>query len=184
MSLTGAISMNEPSKLLHDLDAQIVSLGERRDEAEKRRQKARLEIQSSDAEIEALETAIRGLIPLKSFYASASAKMVSVQPGERVEPGHNRRAIIEILSSHGSAMRVMHIAKFAHDNGKIKSVRGYDGVYATISTVLARNSKNIFVHLNNGRWDLRERRTQKIGVEQGIVRIHGDINPANIKIVN
>ncbi len=131
---------------------------ERLQAANKRKADATREVDAATREASEESTLIDALRKAKQAYEfqEISAKNSSVVT--RVKSGHNRNAIVEILTNAGSAMRVADIAKQAHLQAKIQSRRGYDGVYATISTVLARNSNHTFVHLKGGLWDLRDRR--------------------------
>ena len=54
------------------------------------------------------------------------------------------------LEEAGNALRISEIAKRAHDQELIQSKRGYDGVYATVSTVLTKKTVSMFSCKSDG----------------------------------
>jgi hypothetical protein len=148
-------SMKDASEMLKDLEAQIQVYNTRRADAANRKQKAERDVQTSQQEYDALTTAIEGLTPLKSFYAVASVGEGTKPPIQR---GTNRDQIVEILTARKEPMTIAEIAKIAKEEGRLHSSVGYKGIYALVATNLSRNSKHVFIHLNGGKWDLRERK--------------------------
>ena len=146
--------MDDIVQLKRRIDDIVFALSERLTNATQRKSRAEKEVESSKREIEVVAKAIQDFKPLQGFYGLLS----TVQATAKAQHGDNRKIIVEILSARDTAMTNSEIAKIAYDQGKIKSKKGYKGVYATTATVLSRG-KNIFVNLN-GKWDLRERRKQ------------------------
>jgi hypothetical protein len=153
--------MGEDTSVKQQVQALLVLVQEQREQIVKRRDAAMRQAQSSSDEIGVIDQLVKALDSASSFYARGpilDAILVGSLKATKVASGHNRRAIVEILKEKGEPMRVVEIARVAHERGLIRSRRGLDGVYATISTVLARNNKHLFISLGNGKWEFRERR--------------------------
>jgi hypothetical protein len=131
---------------------------ERLQAANKRKADAARDVESATREATEEGALIDALRKAKQAYEFREISAKNSAVATRVKSGHNRNAIVEILTVAGRAMRVADIAKQAHLQAKIQSRRGYDGIYATCSTVLARNSNHVFIHLKGGLWDIRDRR--------------------------
>lgn len=106
------------------------------------RMQAQQELQRCEREDAILAAAIAGIRPIRNL----------IEPAAEAAPGHNRKVISDILKERGQPMKLAEIAKVAFESQRIRSRRGYKGVYATVSTNLARN-KRLFVH-DNGMWSL------------------------------
>jgi hypothetical protein len=108
-------------------------------------------------EINSIEKAIDALRIVIDLFAGkriAEEKPDTMRSGTG---GQNRKVIVEILRKADQPLRISEIAKQAHEHGLIVSKRGYRGVYATVGTVLTRNSKHVFMQIRRGTWDLRDR---------------------------
>src|SRR5579859_2605938 len=130
-------------------------LQQRLTDATVRKSKAEQDAESAKREIAIVSKYLEESKPVQGFYKSLSA-IESIQAAAKAQHGSNRQIVIDIMMRHREPMTNAQIAKVAHNEGTIKSKKGYKGVYATIATVLARG-KNVFVNLN-GQWDLKERR--------------------------
>jgi len=108
-------------------------------------------------EADAIQRAIDALQIVDALLSGKRVAEVKLSKIRRGTSGRNRMAIAEILREAGEALRISEIAKRAYEHGLILSKRGYRGVYATVATVLARNSKHVFMQLRRGTWDLRDR---------------------------
>lgn len=148
--------MDDIAQLKKQLDDIVFTLRRRLTDASERKAKAEKEIDSSRKEIEVVSKALDDFKPLQGYYGLLSAvQAVAPKPA----PGSNRKNVVEILVKRGIPMTNAEIAKVAFEQGKIKSKKGYHGVYATVATVLSRG-KNVFVNLH-GQWDLRQHRDVK-----------------------
>jgi hypothetical protein len=72
-------------------------------------------------------------------------------------PEDSLRAVISILESSQSKMRVRAIAIYAHEKGLITSSRGLSGVISNVNNIVSRHSPKIFTNCGWGWWDLTER---------------------------
>jgi hypothetical protein len=150
--------MDDIAQLKRRIDDVVFALNERLADASHRKAKAEKEMESSKREIDVVSRALQDFKPLQGFYGLLSTIQAAAP---KAQHGDNRKIVAEILSAHHEPMTNSDIAKIAHAQGKIKSKKGYKGVYATTATVLSRG-KNVFVNLN-GKWDLRERRIRPSG---------------------
>jgi hypothetical protein len=148
--------MNDIAQLKRQIDDIVFALSERLTDATHRKTKAEKEVESSKREIDVVSKALQDIKPLQGFYGLLST-MQAVAP--KAEHGDNRKIVIEILSAHNEPMTNSEIAKIAHAQDKIKSKKGYKGIYATTATVLSRG-RNVFVNLN-GKWALKDRKIAK-----------------------
>lgn len=115
----------------------------------------RLKLAKLRRDVEIIEKAIDALQTADTILSGRPTAPVTIS---NVYSGNtNRGAIVKILEEAGNALRISEIAKRAHDQELIQSKRGYDGVYATVSTVLTRNSKHVFMQIRRGVWGLRDR---------------------------
>jgi nucleoid DNA-binding protein len=146
--------MDDIAQLKKQLDSIVSVLRQRLMNATERKTRAQKEAESSQREIEVISKALEDFKPIQGYYGSRSA-LAAVMDASKTQPGSNRKVVAEILSN-GGAMTNAAIAKIAYDQGKIKSKKGYKGVYSNIATVLSRG-KNVFIN-RSGTWDLRERR--------------------------
>lgn len=71
------------------------------------------------------------------------------------------RAVISILESSQSKMRVSAIAAYAHEKGLIASSRGLSGVISNVNNIVSRHSPKIFMNCGWGWWDLTERQQKQ-----------------------
>lgn len=128
--------------------------------AEQRFQQERLILERTLTDLRALDEAKAPLeaIPITLTKATVGTQ-VSIQR-KRTEKGHNRPVIVSILRDAGKPLRPSEIGQKAFETGLISSKQGRSGVMSIVGTVLARNQKETFVHLDSGLWDLRERHPQ------------------------
>jgi hypothetical protein len=146
----------EPAQIKRQLDALVALLGERRNAAIRTQDEAQRNLEQSKRELDLVNKLLTDLRPAAGYYST-----LSVMPeAKRVERGHNRKMIVEILMAAAGPLKTIDIAKAAHEQGKIKSIKGLDGVYATVSTVLSRGNRRVFVNAE-GKWDLKDRKTVK-----------------------
>ena len=74
------------------------------------------------------------------------------------EPGRNAQMVQTVLEDVGKPQPINYIARKLHEAGLVNSPkRGYQGVYAIVSTILRRNPGKRFIQLPNGWWDLSKR---------------------------
>lgn len=149
--------MVDLSEVKRQLEGLLASLHQRQSDALERKTEALKTADASSREIEIVTKALENIEQLKAFYSVAETVEALKSKQGRVESGHNRKVIVGVLSQSKRPMKASEIARLAYENGSIKSKKGYKGVYATVSTVLSRNGKHIFVNLKR-KWDLRERR--------------------------
>lgn len=125
----------------------------------------RLKLAKLRRDVDVLEKAIDALQTADMMLSGRPTAPITIS---NVHSGNtNRGAIVKILKEAGDALRISEIAKRAHDQELIHSKRGYDGVYASVSTVLTRNSKHVFMQIRRGTWDLRER-SRRVAVVAGV----------------
>ena len=148
--------MGELERLQQQLDELAESLKARRNDTERL-------LESNRRELELLDKALEAFAATREFYSRQRSLLAQLDNAvsaststPRVESGHNRQVITNILLKYGRPMRAVEIAKIAHEQDTIKSKRGYPGVYSTVQTVLFRNNKRIYTN-TNGQWDLRVR---------------------------
>ncbi len=151
--------MDDIAQLKKQLDNIVSVLRGRLADANERKTRAERTAESSQKEIEVVSKALEDFKPLQGYYGLA---VITTAMDPKVEHGHNRTVVVEILSASDGPMTTAQIAKIAHEQSKIKSTKGYKGVYATVATVLSRG-KNVFMN-HKGQWDLRERRIVKVSV--------------------
>jgi hypothetical protein len=148
--------MNDIPEVKRQVEQLVTSLIQRRSDASIREQKALREAQTAKEEGDILAKTLEVLQPLGQFYSRMGIAQAQQETEGQVKRGHNREVVMDILAKAGGAMRTADIAKTAYEQKLIKSKKGYEGVYATVSTVLSRG-KNVFVNAD-GKWDLRSRR--------------------------
>jgi hypothetical protein len=94
----------------------------------------------------------------------ADLQVLAEKPGRdgsgtsiRRQTGLNAQAILSILEQSERPLTVRTIARMAHESGRISSRNGYPGVYNAVRTVLTRNRKSLFVKVDRGTWDIKDR---------------------------
>jgi hypothetical protein len=110
--------------------------------------------------LDQIEALSRVLDALQIAQIAFSGTPTSGQPSLQIAPQTNRAIITQILRDAGEPLQISEIARLANEKGLIKSTRGYHGIYGTVATVLARNSKHVFMQIRRGTWDLRDRSRQ------------------------
>src|SRR5260370_2488027 len=129
--------MSDISQVKRQLDELVVSLNQRRTKTFERRSETQRELDALNQELEVLTKTLEALQPAKSFYSIAAVSETRPEPkakATRVEPAHNSKAIVEILTAAGKPLRIDEIAKVAFEQEKLKSLNGYDAGFSTVST--------------------------------------------------
>jgi hypothetical protein len=153
--------MKDSAQIKRQFEELFEALRQRRRDAEDVRIRATKEAADAVSEINIVDAALSALKPAQSFY-NLAAFMDEQSSKSKVSPGHNRDAIAAIILANNRPMRAAEIADVAHREGRIKSDSGYKGVYATVSTVLSRNKKHVFIQAGKHEWDLRARKLTPI----------------------
>jgi hypothetical protein len=153
--------MKDSAQIKRQFEELFEALRQRRRDAEDVRMRATKEASDAVSEINIVDAALSALKPAQSFY-NLAAFTDEQSSKSKVSPGHNRDAIAAIISTNNRPMKASEIAEIAHKEGKIKSDSGYKGVYATVSTVLSRNRKHLFIQAGKHEWDLRARKLTPI----------------------
>ena len=149
--------MKDTAQIKRQFEELFDALRQRRRDAEDVRMRATKEASEATNEISVVDAALSALKPAQSFYDLA-AFTDQLASKSKVSPGHNRDAIAAIISANNRPMKASEIAEIAHKEEKIKSDNGYKGVYATVSTVLSRNRRHMFIQAGKHEWDLRSRK--------------------------
>ena len=150
-------NMKDTAQIKRQFEELFEALRQRRRSAEDVRMRATKEASEAASEISIVDAALSALKPAQSFY-NLAAFTDEQSSKSKATPGRNRDAIAAIISTNNRPMKASEIAEIAHREGKIKSDSGYNGVYATVSTVLSRNRRHMFAQAGNHEWDLRARK--------------------------
>jgi len=124
--------------------------------------KLKADVEKTQRFLESIDEYVNGTSTARTITPSPpSAKPREAR--QRHEPGNHRKAIVGILLEAGKPLHASDIAKHAYESKLIESNSGYRGVYASVFSVLRRNSKHAFIQLPRKVWDLRERRQPHAG---------------------